>query len=198
MRQIGSLPDKSLTERFVDYLRTQDISATFEADDNEWIIWVRDENQLDIAREALQQFEADPNADTYRSVQRQAAELRAAEFKRRRDAKKNVVEMSGTWNAPLSKKAPLVMAMIITCIGLTVLGGGSGNMVDRWLMFADLANPAVSAGDGLALSSAFPVAACLDHTAGWPGAIGKPSRCPSSPKRGDIISRSDRDLGRRP
>ena len=153
MRQIGTLASEVLAERFIDYLVTREISATSEEDGDCWIIWVRDENHLDIARGELQKFEADPHAEAYQ-VQQQAAELRAAELKRRRAAKKNLVEMKGSWNAPITKRAPLVTAIIVACVALAVFGGGwndnQNTAIGRALMFADPGNPAVVGGDGLA------------------------------------------------
>ena len=147
MRQIGTVENETLAERFVDYLTTEDISAMCEADHEGWLIWVRDENQIETAREELNRFVADPDAEKYREVQQQAAELRSADRQTWREAKKHFVQMSGSWNASLSKKAPLVMAMIIACVGLFVLGGGSS--IERMLLFADPMNRAVSEGDGL-------------------------------------------------
>lgn len=96
MRRIGNLPDASLAERFCDYLVTQSIRASWEpADAGEeggCDIWIRDETDLERAREELREFEQSPRDAKY-DVKEKASRLRqqrAAENARRLKNQRNV------------------------------------------------------------------------------------------------------------
>ncbi len=76
MRQIGKLPTKQQAYRFSDFLITQGIDAVADEDDGEWVIWVRNEDQLPEAREHLTNFAADPTAAKYVAAGSQADRVR--------------------------------------------------------------------------------------------------------------------------
>ena len=56
MRQIGFVTNAVWAERFTAFLITQGIAAQAEEEGDVWAIWVRDEDQLDEAKTALEQF----------------------------------------------------------------------------------------------------------------------------------------------
>jgi GlpG protein len=117
MRQIGSLTKHSDAERLAAYLVTQGIGAHAEADGNDWVIWVRDENRVDDAREALRDFKHNPDDSRYKHVERTAAVLRREESLRREAAGKHVVQMRSKWGRGGSaKRAPLVFVLIGLCV----------------------------------------------------------------------------------
>lgn len=143
MRQIGSLEDEALAERLVDYLKTIEISAKAEEDGDNWLIWVKDENHLDSAREALAEFKSNPEDQKYKDARQRAYEIRTAEVQRKIAATKNMQQVRTGWSGPMSKRAPIVLGLIIACIIAAVLGGGFGTSseVDRLLMFVDFSDP---------------------------------------------------------
>ena len=144
------LSSESHAGRFVDFLTTQGIIAQAEEEQGSWSIWVRDENQVDSARQELEQFERSPEATRYRDVQRQAANLRQRQFKKQRETQKNLVEMRQHWNRPLSQRAPLVLTLIVLCVGASIFSGFGRltNHVTRSLMIVDPVAFQAS-GDGL-------------------------------------------------
>lgn len=121
MRQIGSLTTRADAERLTAYLITEGITANVEEEGDEWALWVRDENHLETARQALQDFRANPDDPRYDGVERAAVAIREEEIRQREAARKNVVEMRGNWSrgggASVSpKKAPLVFILIGACM----------------------------------------------------------------------------------
>ena len=68
MRQIGVLEDEAEAQRFAAYLVTEGIASHAEEDGEGWAIWVRDENQVETAREALADFRRDPQAAQYQGL----------------------------------------------------------------------------------------------------------------------------------
>lgn len=143
MRQIGSIDNGQLAERFVDYLKTKDISAQSDEDDDRYIIWVRDENHLESAKSELAEFQANPEANIYREAAKRAAEIRSEEIKKRMEVKKNFHQVRGNWTGPLSKRAPIVFYLIVACVGVAILGGSHTGVTwaKRLLKFTDVYDP---------------------------------------------------------
>lgn len=142
MRQAGVITDEKEARRFAAWLLTQRIEAHTEKDSTGWAIWIRDEDHLAKAREALTHFQANPQDPKYRDVEGAADAIRQEEEQRRKKARENVVEMRGRWGtglAGMSKRCPLVLALIALCILVTLLshGGESGGGIVNWLLFCD-------------------------------------------------------------
>ena len=65
MRQIGRLPDENQARRLRDFLTTIDVAATIEADADEWLLWIHDEDHVERARKELATFRENPDAEQY-------------------------------------------------------------------------------------------------------------------------------------
>lgn len=127
MRQIGTLSNVVWAERIIAFLITQGIAAQAEDENGVWTIWVRDEDQLSEAKTAFEQFTASPDDPQYQSALREATEILGAEAQRREQAQKNVIEMRGRWRRPGARRNPLVIAIIVLCVGVSFLTGFKGN-----------------------------------------------------------------------
>src|SRR5438105_1968594 len=117
MRQVGTLPSEREARQFAAWLIAQHIEAHAEQENAGWVVWVRDEDQLPTAREALADFRQHPSDPKYQDAPRTAETIRREEEARRRQAQSNVVEMRGRWGAAggmpgAKRRAPLVMALI--------------------------------------------------------------------------------------
>ncbi len=126
MRQLGTITDERQAERFAAWLMAQRIDAhAEEAAGAGWAIWVRDEDHLPQAREALAHFRAHPEDPRYANAERQAAELVRQEEAKRRDAQKNVVQMRSRWGNPGGALGggPRRCPIILLLIGLSILTG---------------------------------------------------------------------------
>ncbi len=122
MRQIGSLPHQAQADRFTAYLITRGISAMAEEDGGAWLIWVRDEDQLDVAHQALREFILNPEDDRYRGAVREASQRLHQDARRREQARRNFVTMSDRWRkGGVRRHNPLVKAVIGLCIVVFLL-----------------------------------------------------------------------------
>jgi len=130
MRRIGTLNDGTLAQRFCDYLVTLKIDATSEADDQgdqaAWHIWIRNETDVDKAREQLAAFEAAPNEPRYQ-VEREVARIRneriaeeQQRLKRNRKLVQSMPTSRGSSLGPLTGAAVRQQSIPIT-IGIIVL-----------------------------------------------------------------------------
>lgn len=140
MRQIGTISDRSLAERFTAFLITQEIDAQGELEENDWVIWVRDEDRLDFAREALKQFMANPNDAQFVGAEQTAESILLEKARKRAQTRKNVVQMRGQWRQPGKRRAPLVISIIVMTIVvglLTQMGDNPKSVAMRSLSFCD-------------------------------------------------------------
>src|SRR5262245_17808016 len=119
MRQLGTLPTESAARRFAAWLVSQHLEAHAEQEPTGWVVWVRDEDQLPKAREALAHFREHPDDAKYQGAEKSAEAVQRDEETRRRQALGNVVEMRGRWGSGVpgmggvKRKAPLVMVLIV-------------------------------------------------------------------------------------
>jgi GlpG protein len=97
MRQLGTVPDQEMAQRFADYLLTKGIPLSVDPAAGGWAIWVRNEDDLDEARRQFAEFSAAPDAPIYREAARPAEQLRADQQRRAAQAKKNVVDVGRRW-----------------------------------------------------------------------------------------------------
>jgi GlpG protein len=119
MRRIGFIEGSSDAGRFCDYLISQQIHAVAEpegADSQRFAIWVKEEQRLEEAGQALQLYLADP-ADGRFAASKQAAAVRAQEEADRRRRLKNVKKLPRSSGHPLAgDRAPLTFAAIAVCV----------------------------------------------------------------------------------
>jgi len=121
MRQLETVGDEDSARRLADYLLTKGISVSVEPTVQGWNIWVRHEDHLNAARQELAAFLASPNAPIYGQAEKTAAQLRAEEETRARQAKKNYVNVRTRWRAGgAAGRIPITMLLIIASIGVTL------------------------------------------------------------------------------
>jgi len=142
MRLIGTLDKEPEANRFTAHLLTEGIQSHAELDNGSWAIWVRDENRVLEAKDALDDFRRDPTATAYRGVERAAEAVRREEVRRNEMARKNVVTMRGKWKGGgAARKKPLIMTLIVISV-IVALGSSMGadqeGSVLRSLLFVDV------------------------------------------------------------
>jgi GlpG protein len=140
MRQIGFLADQQRARVFTDFLTVQGVTAHAEQEDGNWVIWVRDENDVERARSELTSYQREPDDARYQNVTQQAEQLKQQIVRERQRVARQTVSMRQQWNQPLARRAPLVMTLIGLCIfvGLvTGFGKQQLGVVMRTLSFAD-------------------------------------------------------------
>jgi len=145
MRQIGTITREEDAIRFAAYLVTLGIAAHAEDESDVWVIWVRDEDQLDEAKSAISDFKLDPTAAKYQGVEQKAKNLFREEEKKREQVRKNVVHMRGKWGTgTASQRKTFTMALFILCVVVSLFSNfanaerGIGRTIHEQLSFARL------------------------------------------------------------
>jgi len=145
MRQIGQLATADDATRFTAFLQTQNVKAFAEQEGDAYVIWVRDENQIDQAKDELAKFQREPTSSIYLAAVGRAEAMEKEEADRRKRVAKNLVVMKGRWKNPragvsgnsLTPGVGLLIGASILVSVLTGFGGSQKNTVGRMVQFAD-------------------------------------------------------------
>jgi GlpG protein len=99
---------------------------------------VRDENHVDAARKAFDDYQYNSHDVRYQGVERVADSIRREETRRHEQARKNVIDLRGRWGNVAARRRPLVLTLIVLSIlvGLTSnMGGDRFGPAMRSLLF---------------------------------------------------------------
>jgi len=135
MRFIGHLLDETQARRFTSFLLVQGVVIRAEPDPEGWAIWVRDEDQVPVAREALDAFRDAPADARYALAERQALEQQRAILTQERVIQRNQVDMSRRWRSAAEGPRPLTMTLAALSVLVFVLTSGGENLAS---MLGDL------------------------------------------------------------
>ncbi len=139
MRHIGTLPDATSAELFADYLLTEGIATRVEEEDGQFVIWIRDEQQVDRGRSELEAFLAAPQQARYTEASREAQSLRHEEQKREQQYQKNQINMRRTWQRPTLGTCRVTLALMLGAIIVSAWSRfGKDPVVFSWLAFGPL------------------------------------------------------------
>ena len=123
MRQLAVFESPEQARRLAAYLVTQRITAHAEQENGGYGVWVRDEDQMEQARQELAQFREHPSDPKYDGAETAATALRRKQQAEHAARQKNVVEMRGRWGggAGIRRKCPLTIGLIVVSV-LVALG----------------------------------------------------------------------------
>jgi GlpG protein len=138
MRQVGTIAAEREAQRFADYLLTLGIGSRVDTGTAGHSVWVFEENDVERAKAAFDEFVGQPDLPKFTEAQQAAAKLRAEQAETKRKAQGQVIELRDRWQAPGRNSHPLTVLLVGVSIGVTLLGGHLGTMdrqsnVERWL-----------------------------------------------------------------
>lgn len=119
MRQAGTIATKQDADRFANYLLSLGISSKVDGANDQWAIWVHDENQLARSKDELAQFHEQPSDARYLAAEQAAKIARRETAEKLRQARKNYVDMRNEWASPWRRR-PVTLAMIAVCAALAL------------------------------------------------------------------------------
>lgn len=120
MRQIGSLADEKLAQRFEDYLLARGVRSRVDQHGEDFEIWIIEEDQVDQAREELARFQAEPDADHYREAASAASAVRKQKEKEIQKATRRFVDMRQRWEQPFARRCPVTFMLIVISLFVTM------------------------------------------------------------------------------
>jgi GlpG protein len=120
MRQIGTIANQSLAERFGNYLVVRGVANTIEpSQSGDWAVWVAHEDQLDQAQRELEEFNRNPDQPQYEAAIGQAAKILSQQEKLERKRRKNFIDVRTKLGQPQQWNTPLTWILIALCIAAT-------------------------------------------------------------------------------
>lgn len=161
MRCLGQIRNRAQAEKFVAHLLTLEISTQIESinnADDQWEIWVRDEDRLTEASRELDEFLVNPDASKYATAIEKANAILDEREKKRREAAKNVQNFDPARRRRLTGGGglpPLTLTLFILSIAIGLVTNFSnpspqnrwGMSIDDQLSFVSNADLAASNGD---------------------------------------------------
>lgn len=159
MRCLGEIDGRKRTETFVAFLLTEGISAQIDSVDaakDRWQLWIRQEDQLPVAREHLYAFVNNPDDPRYIKAMESASQILAEKEKQRKAAAKNIRRMEVRPRSAMSGPIPpltltlLILSIVISLV--TTLGKPKptnewGVAVVKTLSFVSQADYIATEGD---------------------------------------------------
>ena len=159
MRQLCHLDGETQAKQFAAYLFTLGIAATIDVEmadgislssdeaipdpaTSKWVVWILEEDDLEQARQELDQFLENPGDPRYAESVRHASQLLKEETEQREQIKKQQVSMQSTWGLRLASGGrPLTITLLLICVTVFLFSGFGDNMEGttmRALQFVDL------------------------------------------------------------
>ncbi len=136
MRSVGSLTDQPQADRFAAYLDSQDIKSHVEEEQGEYVVWVSDEDKVDLAKTQFSEFVKAPDDPRYTDAIR-----KSSGYKRRKledDLARRKAQIR-TRRMPRQPGIPLTIGLIAVSVWVTAMTrfGSSDIPFTRLVMMSD-------------------------------------------------------------
>jgi GlpG protein len=132
LRQIGTLPSTADPRVFGDYLLSQGVTSRAVRSPDGWAIWVHNEDLVPRAREEFAAYQQNPDDPRFRGSARVAEDVRRESARLDRQYRKNVRDVTGTWDRVQFRRRPLTVTLVAVCVALFI-AGESSQRVGFWL-----------------------------------------------------------------
>ncbi|MBL4882937.1 MAG: rhomboid family intramembrane serine protease [Planctomycetaceae bacterium] len=127
MRQLGSFSSKVLADRFCDYLISERISCQVEVEDQSFVLWVLDEDHIEQAREAYQQFQETPEDPKFLDAHQHAEKIRSEQLRQAKQAMKRQIDIRKQWEPPGTSDLLITYLLIAISVVVTLKFQLEGN-----------------------------------------------------------------------
>lgn len=160
MRQLGTLPEREQAVRLADYLTAQEMLASCEPSGKAWAVWIRDEDHLDRAKLAWDEFQQNPDDPKFAGHEEQAAAILRDREERNERARENTRNANSLWQRPQLERLPVTVGLIVVCVAVTLFAQFGRRISDnedqdapahfapvtRWVAFYDPQNLIIGLG----------------------------------------------------
>jgi GlpG protein len=144
MRQIGTIATETDAQRLGNYLLTLDISTRVESAPQGWVLWVHDEDRVQQARQALEEFVRNPEDPRYTTAAATAQALRNQAEQEAKRYQRVFIDLRRRWEQPAGARRPLTIALIVVSVLVAVASGelfrveprGEPDPILNWLHIA--------------------------------------------------------------
>ena len=140
MRQVGSISNLELAERFADFLRAGGTACTVDKGDEGYCVWVHDDDRVAGSKDELARFLGEPNHQRYLEARHLAQTRLKEDLNRQRAARRRTVNLTDKWSRPASEQYPLTFGLIAISLIIGFLTGLDPRHNDprvEWLWFTN-------------------------------------------------------------
>lgn len=113
MRELYSFADERLARRFVDVLQSRKMPARAEQEGDAWVIWIENDDDRDNARNLLNQFQTDPEADEFSEAEKIARKLEQTAKQAAKARQRLNVNIRDRWRGVWWKSCPATATMVV-------------------------------------------------------------------------------------
>ena len=78
MRELHSFSDEKLARRFVNVLQSRKMPAHVDQENDQWVLWIENDDDRVTARELLATFQSDPDSAEFSEAEKTVRELEKA------------------------------------------------------------------------------------------------------------------------
>lgn len=141
MREIGTIAEEKAARLLEDHLLTLGISTKLDKIADGYRIWVHREDQLDAARAAKVEFEANPEDPRFQAAPREARVIRRRAEQAEAEYRGKDRDASERWTAPFHRRVPLTATLLALCfvVALATDLGEKPTRLQRALQLSTLA-----------------------------------------------------------
>ena len=139
MRELTTFQNKTDAHVLSDYLLTQGIASRVEAESDGWVLWIRDEDDLNRAKWELDRYVRNPDHPRYVESQVIARKIRQEVRHAEKEQEKRFIDARTLWERPPPSRTVLTIALIAVSVAVTVLTSfGDSAFGWRWLAISDV------------------------------------------------------------
>lgn len=121
MRELVSLSDEKQARLFTAYLFAQNIPATVDDDDGEWVIWIHNDDDRGQASELLAEFQREPDNTRYENADRKVRHVLKEADRLQHERKKTQHKLNQRWQGAWWYCYPATYIILAICILVAVI-----------------------------------------------------------------------------
>jgi len=128
MRELNSFSDRSQADRLSAYLATQSIPASVDEEDDQWVVWITNDDDRPAAEEILNVFRSDPDHSRYDKAASQAKKKARKAATKERRIRRRQIDMTKRWSGQwwYSRPATTILIAISAIVAVVCTDFNSG------------------------------------------------------------------------
>lgn len=112
MREIHTFNQVTIAQRFADALTAGSMPAEVEEESGSWVVWIQNDDHREAAKQLLQEYLTNPEADKFQSATREVKARQKEEEKAQKVRQKNQINIRHRWNGVWWRCYPLTIIMV--------------------------------------------------------------------------------------
>ena len=113
MRELHSFSDEKLARRFVNVLQSRKMPAHVDQENDQWVLWIENDDDRVTARELLATFQSDPDSAEFSEAEKTVRELEKAAQQASKARQRLNIDIRDRWRGAWWKTCPATILMIM-------------------------------------------------------------------------------------